>query len=487
MLGKINYKSFLIFSTLLFAAFVFSLPYSPIYESLRYDREVYQYFGMIIHEGLIPYIDAFDHKPPLIYLLNYLGFSITPNSTWGIYIIQNFMAFFSSYLVYYLAKKKLKSIILPVLISIIYLSIMNSNILLSGGNHTRQFASFFTVWLMFIVFGNRKSKLKQILVGVLIGLIFVTQQNEILSGLVLVFYYLVFQKEFKVYSYKRIFENFIHFGLGLLIPLASILFLLVYWNTFDNFINQAFLVNLNDYIQINSYFNHIFNTIKEYYSIVIEHKVLLLVISLSAILIIANIITYRKNRIHSGLAVLGIAFIFQILSTSISGNTWGHYFLMFTPYVIYFLIFSISLDNHSFIKLLSYPILIITVLYFVKNIVYQTPDRIFLGKITKEVESVNSKPGQFYSLHARYIRVNFELNIISPSKYVYIPHFYPKEFYNNLIDDFNSHNTRYILYDNNSTKYPEELYKFIKHNYKEMFSYKQDDYNNFTLFERKSK
>ena len=37
------------------------------------DSSVFRYIGTIMHDGCVPYRDSFDHKGPLIFLINYLG------------------------------------------------------------------------------------------------------------------------------------------------------------------------------------------------------------------------------------------------------------------------------------------------------------------------------------------------------------------------------------------------------------------------------
>jgi hypothetical protein len=48
------------------------------------DGPVFAYIGWAMHRGLMPYRDIWDHKGPLLYYLQYAGFSLSPNSTIGI-------------------------------------------------------------------------------------------------------------------------------------------------------------------------------------------------------------------------------------------------------------------------------------------------------------------------------------------------------------------------------------------------------------------
>ncbi|MBV9084857.1 MAG: hypothetical protein JOZ62_19435, partial [Acidobacteriaceae bacterium] len=52
------------------------------------DHTVFAYIGWLMHRGFAPYRDVWDHKGPLLYYLNWLGWAITPHSTVGIGILQ---------------------------------------------------------------------------------------------------------------------------------------------------------------------------------------------------------------------------------------------------------------------------------------------------------------------------------------------------------------------------------------------------------------
>lgn len=58
---------------------------SPIINHPYTDSSVFVYVGRVMQNGGLPYVDVFDHKGPLLYILNYLGLSITGN-IWGIWL-----------------------------------------------------------------------------------------------------------------------------------------------------------------------------------------------------------------------------------------------------------------------------------------------------------------------------------------------------------------------------------------------------------------
>jgi len=56
-----------------------SFLFSPHFALFFNDKEISKYAGLVIFKGGVPYRDAFDHKPPLIYFLNALGWA---GSSW---------------------------------------------------------------------------------------------------------------------------------------------------------------------------------------------------------------------------------------------------------------------------------------------------------------------------------------------------------------------------------------------------------------------
>ena len=50
------------------------------------DSSVFQYVAMEMQQGRVPYLDTFDHKGPLIYVINYLGLAIS--RSYGIWFLE---------------------------------------------------------------------------------------------------------------------------------------------------------------------------------------------------------------------------------------------------------------------------------------------------------------------------------------------------------------------------------------------------------------
>src|SRR5688500_4631725 len=77
---------------------------SPLFVGYGYDREVFRYFGMLIYNGGIPYVDAFDHKPPVIYFLYFFG-HLFHAGPWGAFIIFQIIGVSASLALFAACKK----------------------------------------------------------------------------------------------------------------------------------------------------------------------------------------------------------------------------------------------------------------------------------------------------------------------------------------------------------------------------------------------
>ena len=62
----------------LLACLAFSFLYCPPIDIFYDDKSIFKYFGYVLSRGGTPYQSFFDHKPPLIFFLNYLGGLLGP-------------------------------------------------------------------------------------------------------------------------------------------------------------------------------------------------------------------------------------------------------------------------------------------------------------------------------------------------------------------------------------------------------------------------
>ena len=59
---------------------------SPLFSGWGYDSAMFQTIGKYWVEGYLPYVDLYDHKGPMIFFINALGYGLGGRN--GVYIIQ---------------------------------------------------------------------------------------------------------------------------------------------------------------------------------------------------------------------------------------------------------------------------------------------------------------------------------------------------------------------------------------------------------------
>lgn len=99
------------------------------------DSSVFSYVARVILNGGMPYRDAFDHKGPLIYLINVVGLLISDwKGIWVIEVVTLFSTFFIMYRIARLFVSRIWSLLI----------LLTSSCLLGtfykGGNLTEEYA-----------------------------------------------------------------------------------------------------------------------------------------------------------------------------------------------------------------------------------------------------------------------------------------------------------------------------------------------------------
>jgi len=438
------HRNLFAYSLILLVYIAFIIPSSPPYSGIGFDREIFQYIGMIIDHNMVPYTDAFDHKPPVIYLLNYLGFICTPNSTWGIFIILNILGFIAAILVYKASFLRTKNILLSICISLIFISLSNLYVFQEGGNLTRQVTAHLTIFIIYISFFYRTTFWSTLLSGFLLGLIFFTQQNEVLAPAVILVSSSLFNREFALLPLKKILIHYSFLLLGFIITCLLFGLLLVFWNNFADFIDQAYLFNFKSYIKNESYIRKLQNVCQQFFIGYSNVKILLLI----WVILLINII--RAKKINPSLIILLLAFVVQLFSIALSGKIYGHYFLTLIPFLCFILLFSFKQLGSIYIYGISVALALLLFVQLRRSLQAVENDNPIVKEISREVSNVKNKAGQFYSFTAHYLRINYELNITSPSKWVYLkyansPYFPAGKMINELLADLKKNKTTYIL------------------------------------------
>lgn len=203
------------------------------------DSGVFLYVGWRLLMGDVPYRDVWDHKPPLIYFVDALGIALTPNSLWGIWILQGFFIF-ATFLVLY---KLLETVFNP------YAAIGGSILLASGlltilarGNVTEEYALLFQALCFFLIAKASKADFppqSSFWIGVMGGLAFNFKQTTIAVLVAYGLFLLIFrftQRKFPVRDVAMLFA-------GWLLPSVFIVLYFTSQGALNDFWYQAYQYN----------------------------------------------------------------------------------------------------------------------------------------------------------------------------------------------------------------------------------------------------
>lgn len=167
-----------------------------------WDSAVFLYIGKRMTEGKIPYVDLFDHKGPLLYLIQYLGCLLSPNSftgVWFLEIINLFVALFISCKTVRLLAKRNSSIYITLLLTYFLCGWK----VWQGGNFSEEYAlPWISIALYIFVYFFKNNTYKShhiILLGFSFAAVFLLRANMVavwIAWIPAVALILLFQKRF---------------------------------------------------------------------------------------------------------------------------------------------------------------------------------------------------------------------------------------------------------------------------------------------------
>lgn len=167
-------RDLLAFFSLLLIASLITLQslYSPISGTGMFgDSAVFLYIGQQINNGHVPYVDYFDHKGPLLYLINAFGLKITSGNTIGIWFLELVSMFLSLIYSYKIVRLIINSRVLALLAVLV-----SSEFLFGGyfgtGGFCEEWALPFIAYSMYVFTKSLIKKDYSILSYLFVGICF---------------------------------------------------------------------------------------------------------------------------------------------------------------------------------------------------------------------------------------------------------------------------------------------------------------------------
>lgn len=323
--GYTHYLIFLFISILV----LIESPLSPITGGqLNFDSGVYIYTGFRMSKGYLPYLETWDNKGLVMYLINMVGILINYNyGVWFIEVVSLFISAIFMYKTFIIFASKTISII-----SVVYVLIAIGG-LLWGGNYTEEFAlpySFIAIYIFSksIISNENLNKLQSILLGVTFAITLLLRPNiaVVWPAFFLVYFLNLLNKK----KYLISFKNLLFFILGISLTLIPVIYYLLINDIFFEFIEATLIIPLGfekpSLQQRMDAIKNILYTLNFYSGTII--------ISLAS-LIGATYYICIKRSISEGLKLIYyaiiIAFFANIHANSLSGYPYVHYILTFIP------------------------------------------------------------------------------------------------------------------------------------------------------------
>jgi hypothetical protein len=289
------------------------------------DSGCYLYIGRLILRGDVPYIAAWDSKPPGIFYINALGLFIGRGTRWGVWLLE-FLFLYSTAVIGY---RLLRKVWQPgaAIFGMIFWVWGLDNVFWKG-DLVEEFPLLFSMAaLSFFWLGNRnpKNRLYDFLIGVMTVLSFLFRANNIGMGIAIALSWIIIgivQHQFLV-MIKRL--GMMLTGCGLALLCAGIF--LWYQGILSASWNAAILYN----------FSYVGNRTSILSSIIPGFQYLGLVAWISVLGYGAAIFSaFRMLKIKifdSFMILIIVLWPVEILFSSLSGRSYTHYFVNWLPAV----------------------------------------------------------------------------------------------------------------------------------------------------------
>ena len=279
------------------------------------DTAVFQTVGYMMKRGYLPYVDTFDHKGPLLYLIHYLGSLINTNTGVGVFQLINY--FITFYFAYKIARFKLNRL------ESIFTLLLGSVILLNNHKEVadvEEFSMGFICVSLYIfldyLINSQTTYKKLFIAGVCCGAVFMIKMNQIACWIAFGLY--IFIELIRNRCYKELKQ----FTKIFLVGFFSIVLLLIIWLLYNGCLSAA----IYDYIIFNFKYIHVSRQILTSMEYWLNYEYYLFAMLVMVFFIYND---KRVNRIYAAYMILSYCFIAFLEDTSC------HHGLILVPAVIY--------------------------------------------------------------------------------------------------------------------------------------------------------
>lgn len=288
------------------------------------DSSVFVTIGKQMQNGAMPYRDTFDHKGPLLYLINYLGLIL--NETKGIFVFEFFAIFATLIFMFKIARLKIKSYSHSIIITLVAFTPFIVLYIIDWGNLTEQYAMPFMAGSLYIFLKYFLKKQVSIFDIILTGLCFacVAMLRVNMASMWCIFCLAIIINNILNKKYSELVKNIISFTIGCSIIVIPITIWLIVGGAFNDFVDAYIKFNL-------TYSNFSNNGVGLAISYFLNNSIIFLS------LLLAIIFAFRIKCSESRWTTVTylISYIAVIYTACMSGNIYPHYGMILTPMTVW--------------------------------------------------------------------------------------------------------------------------------------------------------
>lgn len=325
---------------LFIVVFIISLIYldvSPLYKNMLpdVDSSVFQIMGKGLLENKIIYKDLFDHKGPIVYIINAIATFISDK--YGLFIIEVMIAYIGTIFIYKTARILLNRDF-SMIMSILYVFISFEYFF--GGNYTEEYAiTFISIAMYYIIkilYSRKNNKLNWIMIGITFAITFLIKPTYCSIWAVYGLVQLICSiKDKKI---KELIKAIEYMLFGILIITIPIIIYLIVNGAMDSFIDSYFLMNIK-YSK-----STILKKIQRLIILFVGYKYLIYLI----LMLISNVVILISKKINKRTKVfITLFFIISTILTGWAPTAYNHYLIQLAPCFVIEMIMAIYIINEK--------------------------------------------------------------------------------------------------------------------------------------------
>jgi hypothetical protein len=289
------------------------------------DGGSFAFIGSMVLKGKLPYIDAWDNKPPGVFYLNALALWTGRGTRWGIWLMEYVFLFFSAWIGYRL----MRSLWQPsaaIIATAIWLLGLNG--VLSRGNFTEEYSllfNFLAAWLFWLNIQRPEKLVYDFLIGVTLAASFLLRENAIGVQVSIVLAWVVVLLVGK--KLKLLLVKMVLLGAGVLPILFGVCAYFWARGALRAMIEAAILYN---FAYAGGHANLVSGFVSGFRHLGFTAWIALAGYVSSIVLLVRSL---RAKSLDAFTLFLVIGWPVEIVLSSISGRDYGHYFISWVPMI----------------------------------------------------------------------------------------------------------------------------------------------------------